>query len=171
MNSQENGLSGPLEGCIHPGSPLWKTAFVLVLRLVLGGIFMHAGIMKIRDPAAFASSIASYQLLAPAVISLVAFQFPWFEILLGFLLIAGFPQRAPALGIMALSLLFVAVHGQAMLRGLSIDCGCFGSGYSTGPKVGLALSSLLFIAAGWLYSYDRTLSGAAISKQGTYNRM
>ena len=37
--------------------------FHLVARLVLGGVFLYAGFVKIADPTAFAGAIAAYRLL------------------------------------------------------------------------------------------------------------
>ena len=154
MKEQQIGPSCSRKDCTRLGTFLRHPTVLLVMRVLLGGIFMHAGLMKIRDPEAFGSSLATYGLLSSGLNSIVEFAFPWLEILLGFLLIAGYPQRAPALGSLSLSLLFAAAHGQAMIRGTTVDCGCFGGGHTMSPTVGLALSSALLFSAGWLYCRD-----------------
>lgn len=37
--------------------------FLLLLRLVIGGAFLYAGYLKVRDGVAFADSIASFKIL------------------------------------------------------------------------------------------------------------
>ena len=55
----------------------------LVLRVVLGVIFVYAAWVKLREPwALFAMSIDSYQVLPVWAVELVARVLPWFELLL-----------------------------------------------------------------------------------------
>jgi len=133
------------------GTLLTHPTFLLILRVLIGGILMDAGTLKIRTPEAFGSILSSYHLLSPTLVTLLEFQLPWMEVLLGFLLIAGFPRRAPALGIAFLSLLFATVHGQALARGGAIDCGCLGAAHPMSPATGLLLSSILLLSSTWLY--------------------
>ncbi len=98
------------------------------LRLVLGGLFLYAGITKVRNPQAFADSIATFQVLPAGLINLVALSLPPFEILLGAMLVMGWRLRAGFAGSFLLAAAFVLALGQGIARGLPLDCGCFGSG-------------------------------------------
>ena len=102
--------------------------FLLALRLVLGGVFFYAGTMKLANPQAFADSVATFKMLPPQLINLVALGLPPFEILLGLMLIPGWKARAASLAVAGLSIVFGIALGQALVRGLAVDCGCFGSG-------------------------------------------
>jgi len=70
---------------------------VLILRIVLGAIFIVAGGSKIGHADVFAAQIAGFRLLAPAVIAPIAIALPFLEILLGIYLISGC-SRAPRPG-------------------------------------------------------------------------
>lgn len=100
----------------------------LVCRLALGGVFVYAGSSKVLDPGGLAASIRSYELPLPEwFVSLSAHALPYFEVLLGLYLMAGLFTRASALAANAFMIVFIAALVQGVLRGLEIDCGCFGS--------------------------------------------
>jgi putative oxidoreductase len=106
----------------------WLT---LLLRIVLGGIFIYAGTLKIADPAIFAGNVAAYKLLPPFGNYLMAATLPWVEFLCGLLLVLGVRVRAAATLILLMNLVFTLALTSAIVRGLDIDCGCFRQG---GPK-------------------------------------
>jgi len=97
-------------------------------RLALGALFLVAGILKARDVTAFAGEIAAYRLLPYALNYLVATTLPYVEILAGGLLLWGRKVRGAALLTALLTVVFVGAILSALLRGLQIDCGCFGGG-------------------------------------------
>src|SRR3712207_9224449 len=100
----------------------------LVSRLVLGGVFLVAGATKIPDPGGLAASIRSYELPLPEwFVSLSAHALPYLEVMLGLYVLIGLFTRASAWATNALTLLFLLALAQGALRGLEIDCGCFGS--------------------------------------------
>lgn len=99
----------------------------LVSRLVLGGVFAIAGITKALDPGGLAASIRTYGLGLPEwFVSLSAFGLPYLEILLGLYLISGLFTKVSAWATNAIMVVFVLALFQGALRGLEIDCGCFG---------------------------------------------
>ena len=55
--------------------------------LILGGVFLYAGAVKMRDPLAFADSIASFKILSMILINPLALSLPPLEILTGLILI------------------------------------------------------------------------------------
>lgn len=126
---------------------------LFVLRVVVGGIFLYAGAVKIADPLEFADAVATFRMLPPQVINLFALALPPFEMILGLLLISGWKLRPAALGILLLTLAFAVAMLQALVRGLEVDCGCFGSGEPSAWKTWNALGRdiLLMAAAAWLY--------------------
>ena len=118
----------------------------LALRIVLGGVFLYAGGLKIADPAAFAGSVAAYKLLPTFGNYLVAATLPWVEVLCGLLLVTGYRVRAGATLILLMNLVFAVALSSAIVRGLDIDCGCFRQGGpKTSPWIAL-LRDLAFIA-------------------------
>ena len=118
----------------------------LALRIVLGGIFLYAGMLKIVDPATFAGSVAAYKLLPTFGNYLVAATLPWVEVFCGVLLIIGIRTRPAATLILLMNLVFAVALSSAIIRGLDIDCGCFRQGGpKTSPWIAL-LRDLAFIA-------------------------
>ncbi len=98
------------------------------LRIALGVLFLYAGGRKALDPVSFLQSIENYQILPyPAAVA-SAFFLPYLEIFCGTAL-ALKRLHAGALALLgALVCLFIVALLTAWLRGLNIDCGCFGLG-------------------------------------------
>jgi putative oxidoreductase len=107
---------------------LFSPYLSLVSRLVLGGGFLYAGASKVFDPGGLAASIRSYGLGLPEwFVTLSAYALPPFEVLLGLYLLVGLFTKASAWVTNGMMILFIVALAQGALRGLEIDCGCFGS--------------------------------------------
>jgi len=100
------------------------SSLYLVLRLVVGGVFVFAGALKLADPAAFAMAIDGYGMVSWSTAKLLAHVLPVVEIVSGLGVILDI-RGALAL-IVAQLLVFVGVVGWAVHLGLNVDCGCFG---------------------------------------------
>ncbi|SCX37708.1 Methylamine utilisation protein MauE [Klenkia marina] len=100
----------------------------LAARLLLGGVLVVAGALKLPDPAAAARAVRAYQLLPEGLVGPVAFGLPVVEIAVGLALLAGLFVRTAALATAALLVVFLVGIVSAWARGLQIDCGCFGGG-------------------------------------------
>jgi uncharacterized membrane protein YphA (DoxX/SURF4 family) len=100
-------------------------AAVLSIRLVLGGIFLAAGLSKVGQPLQTLATVHSYQIMPPDwVASTVAHTLPWMEILLGLALLAGLWWPITLGWTAAVLAVFTMLTAQAWWRGLPIDCGC-----------------------------------------------
>ena len=124
----------------------------LILRVALGAIFVYAAWIKLREPwALFAMAIDSYQVLPVWAVEVVARALPWFELLLGVLLIAGLWRHVSAAAASLLLAVFFGLMVRAMAKGMQIDCGCFGPGdrlsWVTLVRDGALLASSLFVTA------------------------
>ena len=125
--------------------------FNLILRLVVGGVFVVAGAMKVWNPGSFANDVANYRLLPDALVNLVAITLPAIEVLAGGLLMAGLWKKPSALLITGLMAIFLAGIIQAVIRHLDIRCGCFGTFEARHVDlIALAQDWILFCAAAWL---------------------
>lgn len=102
-------------------------AVLLLLRVVLGGLFVYAGAVKALDPLDFAQNIRNYRLVGQELSFLAAVFLPWVEILAGAFLIAGVWRRGAALTVSGLLVFFIVLTLVTMVRGIDVDCGCFGS--------------------------------------------
>lgn len=100
---------------------------LFVFRLIVGGVFIWSGMLKILHPLDFAQNVAAYELFPKWMCLLVGLALPWVETAAGVLLVLGLLRRAAALiaaGLLAGFIILVAV---TMIRGLNLTCGCFGS--------------------------------------------
>jgi uncharacterized membrane protein YphA (DoxX/SURF4 family) len=109
----------------HAAAARWVST---AARLVLGGVFLLAGVLKAVDPQSSVAAVRAYQLLPAWTATIVGWGLPFAEIALGLLLLTGIGTRAVAAGAAMLLLIFIAGVVSAAARGLSIDCGCFGGG-------------------------------------------
>ena len=100
---------------------------VIALRVILGGIFLYAGYVKLKEPwELFALAITQYQLLPMKAVEIVARALPWLEVALGVMLIAGVWLRISASLTSALLLVFFGLMIRSYAMGMKINCGCFG---------------------------------------------
>jgi len=106
-------------------------------RILLGLFFVYAGALKISDAQAFAGQVAAYQILPYQWNYVAAATLPWIEILCGFLLIVNQKVRPASLVIGVLTIVFIVALVSVMLRGLDIDCGCFGPKIQSTPQQAL----------------------------------
>lgn len=122
-------------------------------RLLLGSVFLYAGFLKIFSPLEFADAIYTFDLVPSDFIQPLATILPPLEIILGSLLIFRYQVRAAALGILILSCVFTVAILQGIVRGLPIDCNCFGQVKWLNSNVWTALGRdlLLVIVAGFVY--------------------
>ncbi len=100
----------------------------LVLRLVLGGVILAAGLLKLGHLETSARAVRAYQLLPYDLAGTVGYALPILEVAVGLLLVLGLFTRVSAIIGGVLMVAFIIGISSAWARGLSIDCGCFGNG-------------------------------------------
>jgi uncharacterized membrane protein YphA (DoxX/SURF4 family) len=107
----------------------------VAVRLLAAGIWLFAGITKIVDLEHFHAQVHAYRLLPHALEVPFAYALPFVEAGIGLYLAVGLLVRPAAILGCLLMVVFVAAIAQAWARGLSLDCGCFGT--VAREKVGL----------------------------------
>jgi len=123
--------------------------------LLVGAIFVYAGVIKVVDPLRFAIDIDNYKMLPWAIGVRLAFYLPWLEMFCGLALILRFFYRGGLLILTALTSIFIAASIIAKVRGLDITCGCFGhasKNWSFTPHLTLDLGILVALIALWIAS-------------------
>ena len=116
----------------------------VVLRVILGAVFVYAAWTKLRLPwPLFAMSIDSYQLLPPSMVELLARTLPWFELALGLAVLAGIWLRITSTIMSALLIVFFTLMVRAAIKGQEISCGCFGPGETISWKTMLRDGAML----------------------------
>jgi putative oxidoreductase len=120
---------------------------LLLFQVVIGGLFVYAGVLKIADPLGFAQDIENYRLVPRAIAFLTALVLPWVETLAGAALVVGLFKRTSA-GLISVMLgMFIGLVAVTMARGLDVDCGCFGAlGRKAGWTLLLEDALMLFMA-------------------------
>jgi len=103
----------------------WLT---LISRLILGGVLLAAGLLKVTHPAKSAMAVRAYEVLPVTFANFLGYALPWIEVGIALLLILGVAVKPAALSGGLLMFLFIVAISQAWARGLTIDCGCFGGG-------------------------------------------
>lgn len=133
-----------------------ESALILPIRVGLGVVFVFAALVKLGllgqvqawaaqlgvMPAGtfdtstlwqvdeFARSIEKFQLIDATtdgrLIVLLAYALPWAELLAGVALILGVTSRGAALLVLGMLGVFTWAIASVMMRGLVIECGCFG---------------------------------------------
>jgi uncharacterized membrane protein YphA (DoxX/SURF4 family) len=135
---------------------LWFPWISAIARLVLGGVMLVAGALKVTDPEAATQAVRAYELLPQGFDGIVGLLLPFLEIAIGLLLIVGYGVRAAAVAAGVFLLVFIAAVSSAWARGLAIDCGCFGGGGQVAPGQTKYLQEILrdvglLVLAGWLW--------------------
>jgi uncharacterized membrane protein YphA (DoxX/SURF4 family) len=146
----------------------------LVLRLLLGGVFVYAAWVKVKDPmsrALFAIDLDAYQVIPLRYVQTVALIIPLAEMAAGALLVLSAigvllrpVNRALLLSLRLSSVLvclslvvFIGAMSWAKLSGKNIDCGCFGPGepisWKTMVRDGSMLLGAMFVA--WTAFFPR----------------
>ncbi|MHB8094551.1 MAG: MauE/DoxX family redox-associated membrane protein [Candidatus Aminicenantales bacterium] len=100
---------------------------LFIFRLLVGGLFIYAGVLKVAEPVDFARNISNYRLVPHVIAFFTALVLPWIEILAGALLVLGVFRRTNALLIAAMLVFFIVLVAVTMIRGIDVDCGCFGT--------------------------------------------
>jgi hypothetical protein len=126
----------------------------LVLRLGLGGIFLYAAVEKVLHPASFAIAVRGYKIVPFAYSNLFAIAISWSEFLAASMLILGILTRKAAAAIFILLVVFIAAVALVMVRGMVVDCGCFGEDNSSTSWPLLARNFLLLAAAYLVVRYN-----------------
>jgi putative oxidoreductase len=127
---------------------LWR-----IVALIIGGIFIYAGVIKAMDPVAFANDIDNYKILPWPLAVRLAFYLPWLEMLCGLALILRFFYRGGLFILTGLTFVFIAASVIAKVRGLDITCGCFGhasKNWNFSGHLALDLAILAALSALWI---------------------
>ena len=97
-----------------------------LFRLILGGVFIGAGIIKITNPLGFAQDISNYQILPQSMSFFLALFLPWIEVICGVFIFTGLFLRSSSLFLSGLLGGFLILIIVTLIRGIDVECGCFG---------------------------------------------
>lgn len=122
----------------------YRRIIIWLGRLIMGGIFIYAGISKLFYPnhsflwpwpmlkisvlmnlSNFGFQVQSYKLLSPAGVDFVAHTLPFAEVALGLLVLIGWRVQIWGAIMSVIMLGFLAMVTRAYLLHMNINCGCF----------------------------------------------
>lgn len=135
-----------------------------IARLVVGGVLLVAGALKVIDPQSSVAAVRAYDLVPPWLERPIGWGLPFVELALGLLLVAGLFTRVAAVVSGLLIVVFIIAVISAAARGLSIDCGCFGGGGEVAPGQTaygreIIRDVVLLALCGWLVWQPRSRLG------------
>lgn len=123
----------------------YRRIIIWIGRLVLGAIFIYAGVAKLIYPnthlwpmfflkfsvstnlSMFQQQVESYKMLSPDAAQLLAHTLPFVEIFVGLMLVIGWRLKIWATLGTLIMLGFLGVVTRAYLLHMDINCGCFGT--------------------------------------------
>ena len=131
-----------------------------LLRLVMGVVFLVAGLSKLSNLAIAELSVKSYQLLPNDVAAVVGVVLPILEVALAVLLLLGVGTRVTAILLSVMLVAFIVGIGSLWARGIIAQCGCFGGTLimTEAPSYPLEIARdcLMLLATVWLVIWPRT---------------
>jgi len=98
---------------------------------LVGLAFLWAGYLKLLDPNAFLSAILTYDVFSYELSAVASLWVPYLELCVGACLVFRVLKRGARFWAVGLLLVFIVLLAQAAVRGLDVDCGCFGSSVSS----------------------------------------
>ena len=127
---------------------------ILLIRCLLGLVFVYASYDKILYPGKFARDIANYHIVPFGLENSIAIILPWLELLIGAGIILGIFLDGSVVLSGSFLILFIVMIFQAMMRGFNIECGC---GLKEGEMVGWSkiLENIVFLGASYIVFYSR----------------
>ena len=130
---------------------LGSRPFQFAARLILGGVFVYAGIAKIASPREFARIVINYHILPEKIAVYFAFVLPWIELMLGIFLLIGVRVKETALGLSGLLVVFAVAVLVRYLNGAAAGCGCFSMKSSSSESFSLIVGRDAVLLACGLY--------------------
>jgi uncharacterized membrane protein YphA (DoxX/SURF4 family) len=123
----------------------FQPVITLLARLVLGGVLLAAGGLKVFKPTESANAVAAYKLMPTELAHLIGYALPWLEVAIGLLLIVGIMVRPAAILSGLIMVVFIGAIASVWARGMLIDCGCFGGGGEIDPSLASQVRRTYFI--------------------------
>tara|TARA_B100000214_G_scaffold357315_1_gene316740 strand:- start:101 stop:544 length:444 start_codon:yes stop_codon:yes gene_type:complete len=132
---------------IHP-------IIILIMRILIGSVFIYASYDKILEPGQFARNISNYHIVPFGLENTVAIILPWLELIIGLGIIFGLFINANVMISGGLLIVFISMIIQAILRGFNIDCGC---GLKEGEMVGWSkvIENTLFLGVCYIIYHSK----------------
>ena len=119
-------------------------------QIVMGVVFAWAALAKLGDLQGFADQVHNFRMVPIFAENIVALLLPWIELVAALALMSNIRPRSGAVVVTGLLAAFTIAVIVALMRGLDIECGCFGT--SDASRVGLVkiTQNLGMLVLGWI---------------------
>ncbi len=112
--------------------------FILVLRILVGFLFIFSGLIKLNDPLGFSYKLEEYfEVFGLDIFSHLSLFFSIFfcslEVILGFALLVGFQAKWVLISLLGLILFFTFLTFYSAYFNKVTECGCFGDAIKLTP--------------------------------------
>ena len=142
----------------------WTQWVGLVLRVVLGLLFIYAGYIKLIHLNTSKNDVFLYRLFPFQMSQTIGIVLPIVEVAVGVLLVIGLFTRVAALVVAFLLVVYIAGIISVWARHIAINCGCFSKGGEVGRwpdavkgyKIDIARDTVMFLGTLWLIFLPRT---------------
>ncbi len=132
-----------ISGVTHPN-------FAILLRLIIGGIFILSAVSKLPHHTEFEAVVKDYDLLPNTLAEVYANILPWIELLIGVYVLFGILVRPAAAATLLLGISFLIANTSALDNGNNHCGNCFGETWTVPLGVAFALDILLLATAAFL---------------------
>lgn len=136
---------------------VWTRSLGFLVALAISSLLLISAFAHLSNPYQFFSSILKYDLLPSPAAKLSAACLPFVHLAVAGLLLTGVAQRTAFQLGAALFATYGVVQLSALVRGLKVDCGCFGPSTSLiGPQsILLAMGAAILCIVGSTVSQER----------------
>lgn len=157
-------MSKSLNEIADKRQPWLIATIVLLMRLVVGGIFVFSGFAKAIDPWGTYYKVTEYLLtlgwdaLANQAL-FIAFALPAIELMLGVAIVVGSYRRSSPIAVLLLMCLMLPLTLWLALTNAVPDCGCFGDAFLLTNWATFGKNLLLTLGAIFLLVFGRQVPG------------
>lgn len=105
-----------------------KEKIILYISIsILFLVYFSAGVIKILTPRQFYGAVMSYEIIKePFIVAMISSIVPFLEVFSTLFLLIPSWRKSSSLLIFIMSVVFLFAILSAYLRGINMDCGCFG---------------------------------------------
>lgn len=148
-----------------------KQGLLFAIRLIVGGLFIFSGLIKVNDPVGtaikleeyfdvFSNDIASFFYLFKEIALPLAVVLVVAEVVLGIMLILGVKLRFTVWSLSILIVFFTFLTFYSAYFNKVTDCGCFGDAIKLTPWESFIKDIILLILIGVLFVFRKDLSNS-----------
>jgi uncharacterized membrane protein YphA (DoxX/SURF4 family) len=148
---------------------MFKQIGLLIVRFIVGGLFIFSGLIKVNDPVGtaikleeyfdvFSNDIASFFYIFKDIALPLAVFLVVAEVVLGIMLIIGVRLRFTVWALSLMILFFTFLTFYSAYFNKVTDCGCFGDAIKLTPWESFTKDVILLVLIGILFIFRKSLS-------------